>query len=602
MGRITKDETIKSHLKRGDSFISNEMKHGLKRDGTLRSRKGRWLKLKCGRCQKVFDIEYDVYRRYCKGNCNKCANKAMGEANTVNYTTIKNNVSLLGNTLITEGSDIIDKETVLTYKCPNNHHFDRKYSVYLNNNKCPTCIKLGDGVTNVKLSDLQVKKSTKSYTVKFTESELLTIRAKLKKGFTFVFNLDKKVTHTLVRCPQNHILRVKLDSIDQLVCLFDKKNKHRDNQGFTHHDAKLSINSCGDTLLSNYANDRSHLEIRCGQNPNHVFYKTYNNYYHKNTRCPFCRLGKTQEQSITNKRVLGNNFVHLLESEGCEVLTSGDEYDSNRTLFKYKCPSGHLGTTCQDDYVNGNRRCFTCAQLKKSALFRLTHQEVNELCLNAGYTLLSSSYVNMKDKVKVECLNCNHIMKTTMNSVVNSYKRCDNCCNSKSTGELLVERALSKNINVVKFKPEFSFGKKSWRDYDEGFSFYDRGPLRVDFKVELSNGEWVFIEFDGKQHFTPVDYFGGEDYFNTLRYHDLLKTSYFKFNSFSLLRISYSDIRNTESLVDEFIQKIMHNRKWKGVSYSNIVDYKDFRTQMNVFDPVSEYQKRLDPPSASRLP
>jgi len=34
--------------------------------------------------------------------------------------------------------------------------------------------------------------------------------------------------------------------------------------------------------------------------------------------------------------------------------------------------------------------------------------------------------------------------------------------------------------------------------------------LRFDFKVFVKNGDPLFIEYDGRQHFEPINYFGGK--------------------------------------------------------------------------------------------
>ena len=49
------------------------------------------------------------------------------------------------------------------------------------------------------------------------------------------------------------------------------------------------------------------------------------------------------------------------------------------------------------------------------------------------------------------------------------------------------------------------------------------------------------IEYDGKQHFEPVNYFGGEQQFKCRQKNDKIKTEYCKENGIGLIRIPYTD-------------------------------------------------------------
>ncbi len=50
------------------------------------------------------------------------------------------------------------------------------------------------------------------------------------------------------------------------------------------------------------------------------------------------------------------------------------------------------------------------------------------------------------------------------------------------------------------------------------------------------------IEFDGRQHFEPIEYFGGVDTFNSLKNRDNIKNIYCINNNIKMIRISYEDI------------------------------------------------------------
>lgn len=60
--------------------------------------------------------------------------------------------------------------------------------------------------------------------------------------------------------------------------------------------------------------------------------------------------------------------------------------------------------------------------------------------------------------------------------------------------------------------------------------------LPFDFYLPKHN---LCVEYDGKQHFEPIDYFGGEEAFKILQQHDGIKNHFCKENNIKLVRISY---------------------------------------------------------------
>jgi hypothetical protein len=61
--------------------------------------------------------------------------------------------------------------------------------------------------------------------------------------------------------------------------------------------------------------------------------------------------------------------------------------------------------------------------------------------------------------------------------------------------------------------------------------------LPFDFYIPKHN---LLIEYDGRQHFIPVDYFGGESGLTIVQEHDRRKTKYCADNGVRLLRIPYT--------------------------------------------------------------
>lgn len=81
------------------------------------------------------------------------------------------------------------------------------------------------------------------------------------------------------------------------------------------------------------------------------------------------------------------------------------------------------------------------------------------------------------------------------------------------------------------YKTEISFSDLL---SDKGF------PLRYDFGVYTHNGQLVLFELDGEQHYTVIDYFGGEDGYEQRKRNDELKNLYAKDHGYSLIRIPFT--------------------------------------------------------------
>ena len=97
-------------------------------------------------------------------------------------------------------------------------------------------------------------------------------------------------------------------------------------------------------------------------------------------------------------------------------------------------------------------------------------------------------------------------------------------CISQSRGELFIENLL-KDLNI-------SFIKQ--KRFDD---CKDKRPLPFDFYLPEYN---ICIEYDGEQHFIPIDYWGGESRLELNKAHDKIKNKYCKEHNIKLIRIPYT--------------------------------------------------------------
>jgi very-short-patch-repair endonuclease len=61
--------------------------------------------------------------------------------------------------------------------------------------------------------------------------------------------------------------------------------------------------------------------------------------------------------------------------------------------------------------------------------------------------------------------------------------------------------------------------------------------LKFDFFIPSLK---LLVEYDGEQHFRPVDYFGGDRSFKLIKTRDAIKTAWAKDNGYNLLRLDYT--------------------------------------------------------------
>lgn len=83
----------------------------------------------------------------------------------------------------------------------------------------------------------------------------------------------------------------------------------------------------------------------------------------------------------------------------------------------------------------------------------------------------------------------------------------------------------------------------------------DIRQLSYDFSIYQDNKVIGLIEYQGEQHFKPIDYYGGEEQFKIQQLHDKMKLNYAKNNNIPLLYLSKTDIDSFKEKILEFIEK-----------------------------------------------
>src|SRR5699024_7144013 len=133
-----------------------------------------------------------------------------------------------------------------------------------------------------------------------------------------------------------------------------------------------------------------------------------------------------------------------------------------------------------------------------------------------------SEYINNRHKVRIRHLECDRVYLVTPKDYIRG-NRCPYCKQSK--GERLVRGILDKH--KIQYEIEKVYDNLKVR----------KQSLPYDFYIPSYN---LLIEYDGVQHFKPVQYFGGLKKLKSQKRRDNLKNLYAKENGINLLRIPYT--------------------------------------------------------------
>lgn len=281
------------------------------------------------------------------------------------------------------------------------------------------------------------------------------------------------------------------------------------------------------TFIDEYSGSTKKMSVRhnvCGE----VYVVTPTN-FQQGRRCPRCSYKKSNDQFIKEVyRIVEDEYVFLEEYSGA--------HDKVKCLHNV---CGYIWDISPSNFINGGHRCPLCAGHAT---------KTNEEFLSDVYELVGDEYTfleeykgtRVKIKVKHNSERCgNRVFEVRPSHFTSSRSRCPYCNESKG------ERKISSYLvnNNLYFKQQYIFT-----------DCRNILPLPFDFALLDSSGNpRMMIEYDGIQHFEPVEYFGGEENLKKVRKRDDIKEAYCTDNDIELLRIPYWDYDNIEEILNERI-------------------------------------------------
>jgi len=265
-----------------------------------------------------------------------------------------------------------------------------------------------------------------------------------------------------------------------------------------------------------------------------------------NYKCPFCAGSKklTFKQFLQKfiQKKLNKKFWILFDKNWWQ-----NNYKNTFTKIKLKCK------TCKKEFIIDinnllyqNAGCNHCAQIQRSLKNQnIKYQDFLEKAKKIhgdkyDYSLVTQEWwqKNFNGPKRTTYVKIPLICKkhgkffTTFSKHIHQGSGCPKCYASK--GEQKILRFFEKY--KINFKYQFKIS--NFR-----FDFY-----LPDYKI--------FIEYDGKQHFEPVNHFGYENFVKTIK-SDLQKYLFCKAYGYKLIRFDFKQFKNLEFFLKNSLKLYM---------------------------------------------
>lgn len=377
------------------------------------------------------------------------------------------------------------KIRVKHHKCEN--IYEVTPNAFLKGNRCPYCAGL------IRKTDAQFKQEIKDL---------------VGDEYTFLDNYVNN--HTKLRVKHNkcgNIYKVRPNRFLQGDrCIYCSKFKKTDVQF-----KKEVYDLVGDeySFLDHYVN--YHTKIRVKHNGCGHIYKVRPSDFVGGTRCPYCSgcVKKTNAQFKQEVYdLVGNEYTFL------------DTYVNAKTKLKVRhnrC--GHVYKVLPSNFLSGHR-CLYCFGTHKRTNTQFK-QEVYSL-VGDEYTFLDA-YINTDTKINVKHNKCGNVYGVRPTDFFSHHARCPYCNSSK--GELIISKIL--DILTIDYESQKTFD-----------DLRDINLLSYDFYIPSQS---ILIEYQGQQHYEPVECFGGSDRFATQQKHDQMKSDYAKSHGYNLIAVPYTE-------------------------------------------------------------
>lgn len=274
-----------------------------------------------------------------------------------------------------------------------------------------------------------------------------------------------------------------------------------------------------DFTVLEFTNAISPVSIQCNQCGQIFNYKKGTTLYNKRRKhfCPLC-----------------NSKMVIAMREACkkEDITITDIKYNTTDSWTLHC------NRCGNDFQRAPATWeqYSCPYCGKTAAARHYNKEwyqnkIDEKFGIGEFQILNDLPNSKKVIIKHKC----GFVRTTQIGAFMRSKGCPRCSGTMSKGERKIVDYLE--THNIKYIPQ-----KKIENSKQSFDFY------------LPNKN-IAIEYNGEQHYKPIETFGGEERFKQQQQYDENKIQYCKEKNITLKIISYLEFNDIDTILDNFFKK-----------------------------------------------
>lgn len=253
--------------------------------------------------------------------------------------------------------------------------------------------------------------------------------------------------------------------------------------------------------------------------------------------CPNCRRKSITK---THEEFLEELYIKNYKSYTFDIL---EKYKTSHTKLLCKCKICNNKWNAKPNLLLQGRGCPKCGRKTAGISKTLSDNEIKNRIKDINPNIeIIGEYTKLKEKIECKCLLCNNIWFPTPANLLKGSS-CPLCSTSKGE-EKIIDVLTNMNIS---FEPQKMF---------EGLLGVYGGKLSYDFYLPDYN---MLIEFQGKQHYESIDWFGGNEKFEYQQEHDKRKREYAYKNNYNFLEIPYWDFDNIEDILKNIIYQESSN-------------------------------------------
>lgn len=311
--------------------------------------------------------------------------------------------------------------------------------------------------------------------------------------------------------------------------------------------------------------------------------------------CPYCANKKRREGNLMPLE----EYKQRLSEISPDIIIIGD-YINARTKTLHKCLKHNIEYMVTPAQALRGTGCIECQKERYVSPFKRTNDEYIRILKEVNPTVVPvGEYADRKTRILHKCLIHNYIWETSPASVLNGCG-CPLCRSDKirskafKTHDQYVKDAFAVNPDIEVVEKYIDvYTPILHKCLIDGYEF-KAAPIRVlsgtgcpvcneskgerEIRQWLENKEIKYIyqmkyddckdihqlpfdfylpeyntacEYQGQQHYYPVDFFGGEDKYMLQQKHDNIKREYCKENGIRLLEIPY--YANIEETLNNFL-------------------------------------------------